>query len=334
MAEQIFHGGRLDQAKGEFGDGDWLDLSTGINPHCYPVGEVSSDAWQRLPSQSFMDGLLAVARRTYQVASGDGIIAANGTQALIELVPRLVQARQVAIFGPTYQEHGYTWKKAGVGVLDPADGPALPDHVDCAVIVNPNNPDGRIFIHEEMHELAKQLAERNGMLIIDEAFADAFDDVSIIEQRPENCIVLRSFGKFYGLAGLRLGFAIGSKSFCQMADSMMGPWAVSGPAIEIGARALGDESWAAQMRATLKQQSDLQADALGKAGLKVIASNPLFTYCEHEKAAHIHRELCKRQILVRPFADMPDKLRVGICSDAAALKRLGGALKEIIANVG
>jgi cobalamin biosynthetic protein CobC len=330
MTEGIYHGGRLDHARREFGEGDWLDLSTGINPNAYPIGHISADAWQRLPSDRSMGELLDVARKAYGVKAESAVVAANGTQALIELLPKLLGCKHVAIHGPTYGEHAHSWQRAGAQIIQLVAGDPVPVAADCVVVVNPNNPDGRIMAVAEMLAIAGELEKRRGYLIVDEAFCDAWPEASVVGQMPPNCIVLKSFGKFYGLAGVRLGFAIATSDLCRIADTRMGPWAVSGPALEIGSKALADRQWASEMAGQLKQQSETEQAGLAKAGLEVIGCNPLFIYCRHQDAGRIYLELCRRHILVRPFADMPDRLRIGLCRTDTQLERLVGALSDLI----
>ena len=236
MKEGVYHGGGLDAAIAEFGGerSDWLDLSTGINPNGWPVGNVSRESWARLPDCAAMDVLLRAARKFYE--TGDtGIIAVPGTQALLEILPQILGAGTVAIVSPTYGEHEYVWRKAGAQVHAVSE----PDAGGCEalVVVNPNNPDGRIWPAELLIAEAEKLAQRGGWLIVDEAFADSQPEMSLLApgQLLDNVLVLKSLGKFFGLAGIRLGFAIGAEGVCRAIGQRLGPWAVSGPALEVGA---------------------------------------------------------------------------------------------------
>ena len=141
------HGGDLTEAIARHGGapGSWLDLSTGINPRPWPIPQaLPESAWQRLPSRTDAEALNAAARKTYGVPDGAGMAAASGTQALIQLLPYLAAPGPVAIVGPTYSEHALAWSNAGHPVIAIDNLGACPDGAVHAVIVNPNNPDGRV----------------------------------------------------------------------------------------------------------------------------------------------------------------------------------------------
>ena len=232
----VWHGGELSTAEGRWGrpSEGWLDLSTGINPVPYPVPPIPAEAWQRLPQYRRTDWLLEIAEEAYGASDDAWIVAAPGTQILIQLLPRLRPRARVAILEPTYGEHAACWAVEGaavtsIGSLDKA-GTA-----DVVVLVNPNNPDGRITARDSILGVADDLAKRGGLLVVDEAFADVVPDVSVAAAagRP-GLLILRSFGKFFGLAGIRLGFALGAEAEILRLRQLLGPWAVPGPAIEIG----------------------------------------------------------------------------------------------------
>src|SRR4051812_30959017 len=252
------HGGDLTQAMAEFGGmaDEWLDLSTGINPWPWPVGKLPDHVWQRLPARADEQALLVAARAAYRVAESCGMVAAPGTQALIQLLPRLAADGAVAIVGPTYNEHSAAWSDAGHAIAAIGDIVNLPPHVTHAVIVNPNNPDGRISDPHRLADIAATLQRRGGWLVIDEAFADVEAGISAVSSCGKlPIVILRSFGKFYGLAGLRLGFAISTPDLANRIRNLLGPWAVSGPALHVGAGALADAPWAMQTRVRLAAQA-------------------------------------------------------------------------------
>lgn len=320
------HGGNLDDARAAFPDAPepWIDLSTGINPVPYPIGDLPERVWTRLPGPGELDALLAVAAQAYGMER-DRIAAAPGTQALIQLLPRLLGARQVAILGPTYSEHARAFAAAGAEVATEGELEGLAG-ADVAVVVNPNNPDGWTARPPELADLARRV----GHLVVDEAFVDVMPDVSLTRVGlPENVTVLRSFGKSYGLAGLRLGFAMGSHRIVREIEAALGPWAVSGPAIEIGRLALADRGWLDA--ATLR----LQADAarldrlLAAAGLRVIGGTPLFRLAETADARRVFTRLASAGILVRPFGYAADWLRFGLPGGDTAWTRLQEALDVV-----
>ena len=263
MNTAVYHGGRLDQAIKQFGGlrSDWLDLSTGINPNAYQVPGLDPSIWQRLPEETAEAELIAAARDYYQVPGHAEIVIANGTQALIELLPTILPSQNIAIVSPTYGEHEHTWLKAGCHVEPISKGDALPILANGLVLVNPNNPDAVVHNIDELMALADEAAKKHGYLIVDEAFCDAVPQASIIPHFQDNIIVYRSFGKFFGLAGLRLGFLIAKPAIARQMQNLLGPWCISGPAIEIGKKALRDDTWVHATRASLDEPTT-QHDAL------------------------------------------------------------------------
>lgn len=331
----VFHGGGLDIAINKYGGdkADWLDLSTGINPNPYPVYGVDPLAWSRLPDVDAMEILLSSARAYYQIGGGVEICATNGTQAIIDILPRVFNCKRVGIFTPTYNEHAHVWKKSGSEIMELAHGDALPNNLNALVIVNPNNPDGKTYEPNEILRLASDMQKNNGIVIVDEAFCDTSPEKSIVSNLPDNVIVLKSFGKFFGLAGLRLGFAIAAPKLMGKVKEQIGPWSVSGPALQIGSRAFADTNWINYAITALNVLSKKQAKNLQTCGLEVEGENPLFIYASHQKAQAIYEQLAQRHILVRPFSQYPEKLRFGICANKEQLERFEQALKEVVLNV-
>ena len=330
----VFHGGGLDRAVTLWGGhrSEWLDLSTGINPRAWPVPPVSAEAWQRLPDHAAIAWLGSVARKYYEVPPGMTIVPAPGTQALIEALPRLLPGMTATILAPpvgTYREHAHCAAKAGRKVREAAGFSDVLIDETLVTVVNPNNPDGSFWGRSTLLALASRLQLREGFLIVDEAFCDTAPRESIVAELPRNAIVLRSFGKFFGLAGLRLGFAICDRAIAARIADHFGPWAVSGPAIEIGVKALSDDPWIGQTRAWLDSQSQALADLLAKSGLYIDGRHPLFLLVRHPRAIHIHDGLARSKILVRHFPDREGLLRFGIPASAADLDRLNAALQRI-----
>ena len=333
MAERIAHGGGLDAAMARHGGerSDWLDLSTGINPRNYPLPPIDAEAWQRLPDRAAEEALKVAARVCYRLPEGLEIVAANGTQALIELLPRVLDASQVAVVSPTYGEHAHVWRKAGAAVAEVMREEAIPDTIKVLVVVNPNNPDGAVMSVPQLLALAEEMRARDGWLVVDEAFCDTSPEASLIPALPENAIVLRSFGKFFGLAGLRLGFAVCSPKLASAFEDLLGPWSVSGPALAVGASALQDTAWIEETRQWLEDASQRLTSALEGRGFEIYGTHPLFVLARHEKAAVIAGGLAQRHILVRNFTGMPDRLRFGLCGSDEELQRLDIALSEVMA---
>lgn len=331
MAEEgIWHGGDIAAARALFPDAPqpWIDLSTGINPIPYPLPKLPLSLWQRLPGADDEAALLAAARKAYRVPPQAGTVAAPGTQILIDLLPRvlpaLAKAGPVAVLGPTYAEHALAWRKAGAEVTEPATPTDLGDAAS-VVVVNPNNPDGRRLQAENLAALAAGCAGRGGMLILDEAFADFTPEASLLPMLPPATIVLRSFGKTYGLAGVRLGFAIGEVAPMAALRSAMGPWAVAGPALRIGARALADTQWLAKAGAA-RAADAARLDALLSPLGQIVGGTTLFRLLATPHAPSLFAHLGRHGVYVRRFQNDATWLRFGLPGDAEAWLRLERAL--------
>ena len=323
------HGGDLAAAEQRWGRSaaGWLDLSTGINPWPYPLPVIDAALWHRLPGGDAERALLAAAKRCWGVPDSAAVVAAPGSPPLIQAVPRLLSPRTVAVVGPTYGEHERAWAAAGHRVSVVGDLAEMGE-AGAAVVVNPNNPDGRVVAPERLLAVAEIMAARGGLLVVDEAFAETAPELSLTGRSCSGLVVLRSFGKFYGLAGLRLGFAVARPDGAERLAEMMGPWAVSGPALAIGARALADMAWAAETRDRLALAAAALAAVLVEGGLEIVGGTSLFQLGRHAHAAELYERLGRAGILVRAFADRPNLLRFGLPSDAARLARLARALAQ------
>jgi cobalamin biosynthetic protein CobC len=320
------HGGNLADARARFGGAatDWLDLSTGINPVPYPVGALAPSAWACLPDASAFAAAESAARVACGARDGADIVAGAGASALIGLMPRLASPGEVAIPGPTYNEHAAVFRAAGWRINE-RPGPGT----SAAVIVNPNNPDGRRWSVDEL----LLMAEAMPLLVVDESFIDLTPEHSLCPYMGadgaarEGLVVLRSFGKFYGLAGVRLGFAVTGPETAGRIREMLGPWAVSGPALELGARALGDEDWAEATRVRVTADA-ARLVALGRAaGWRLVGEAGLFATFETPDAAAAQDRLAQERIWSRIFPYSPLWLRLGLPGDEAGWQRLAAVLE-------
>ncbi|MHC2620650.1 cobalamin biosynthetic protein CobC [Bradyrhizobium huanghuaihaiense] len=316
------HGGNLDLAQQRFGGRaeDWIDLSTGINRVPYPVGEVSARAWTALPSRAEIDALHQAARHAYRTSAP--LVAMGGAQAAIQLLPQVAPCGRARILAPTYNEYAGVLSAAGWDVQEVRDLQALAG-ADLAIIVNPNNPDGRCYAPNDL--LA--LLPRVGRLVVDESFADAVPNLSLASDadRP-GLLILRSFGKFYGLAGLRLGFAIGNGADVGKLAAASGPWPISGAAISIGCRALRDDAWAEANSARLARDC-LRLDAMVQSqGWALMGGTPLFRLYETPDALAAQEKLARGQIWSRVFAKEPTWLRLGLPGSEPEWSRLAEVL--------
>jgi cobalamin biosynthetic protein CobC len=299
LPEPRDHGGGLDAAMARFGGcrTDWIDLSTGINPVPYPLPGFTADDWTRLPDLDATAALEGAARRFWDVPARCRVLAAPGASALIARIPALAPAATVRILTPTYNEHAAAFRAQGWTVTG---GPGA----EARVLVHPNNPDGRVFSASDMDA---------PLVVIDESFCDTMPDRSLMAHadRP-GCIVLKSFGKFWGLAGLRLGFAIGDPALVDRLSDMLGPWPVAGPALRAGTVALGDAAWADATRARLVQDA-ARLDALVTArGAQIVGGTPLFRLYRVGSAAEWQDRLAHQHIWTRIFPYSDTLIRLGL----------------------
>ncbi|MGH6812939.1 MAG: threonine-phosphate decarboxylase CobD [Methylocella sp.] len=323
------HGGNLFAARRAYPQAPepWLDLSTGVNPYAYPFACPPLESFTRLPQPDELRMLEAAARAAYRAPPFAEIVAAPGSQAIINLLPHLAPARRVGILGVTYCEHARSWAAGGADLAVVEDLSGLEDK-DIAIVVNPNNPDGRLVAAADLHALAAVLGKHGGLLIIDEAFVDFLEPgASAVPDIAESgVVVLRSFGKSYGLPGLRLGFAIAPRRLAEKLRAALGPWPVSGPAIAIGSTALTDAEWLAATRARLNAGARALDKMLAAAGFAFAGGSPLFRLVRHEDAQGRFERLASAGILVRRFEARPAWLRIGIAGSDAGRMRLCAAL--------
>lgn len=311
---KIYHGGALDEAIKLYGGtaNEWLDLSTGINPYHYPIDNVSVNSWTQLPQNSALDGLLLSASAAYNCAV-QNIMAANGTQILIENLPKIFDKSTVAILSPTYEEHAHNWRKLGHNVIL-TDDITIAKTADHLIMVNPNNPDGKLYSTPETKKLQEYFAAKNGYLIIDEAFMDLTSDVSLAgEIGTDGLIILRSFGKFFGLAGMRIGFMLAPVEMVAKMQNMLGLWNIAGMALEVATTALKDMKWQAEMRHTLADDMREMHRILQRNGFSIIGSTNLFCLVSipnEEISAHKYFDkLASHHILTRKFTNDDTILR-------------------------
>ncbi|AUQ48438.1 L-threonine O-3-phosphate decarboxylase [Phaeobacter inhibens] len=293
------HGGNLSAAISEYGGvaSDWVDISTGINPVPYPMPDLTAADWGALPDQAAMTDLVTAARHFWNVPQEAAVLAAPGASALIAAIPALADPRWVQITPPTYNEHAAAFAARGWQTV--TAGPA-----EACVLVHPNNPDGRRWSAEDVQA---------PLVVIDESFCDVCpaDSLMHLAARP-GVVILKSFGKFWGLAGLRLGFAIGDPCLIRNLAAWQGPWAVSGPALRIGAQALQDPDWADTTRARLQQDAKRLDEMVTRKGAKLVGGTDLFRLYEVDDAAAWQVRLARAQIWTRIFPYSKTYLRLGL----------------------
>ncbi len=326
MAE-LHHGGRLREAAARYdlAVDEWLDLSTGINPNGWPVPALPAACWQRLPELD--DGLESAAADYY---GNRNLLPVAGSQAAIQLLPSLRPKGRVGMLAPSYAEHAQAWRRAGHEVVE-----LTSDRIDEALaaldvllLVNPNNPTGECFSARQLMQWHQQLQQQGGWLLVDEAFMDAQPDQSIVPCcGEEGLVVLRSLGKFFGLAGIRVGFAFAWPLLLKRLQRELGPWHVSGPAREVARRALLDVAWQQETRKRLQEEGSRLSVLLERAGLSPAGGSSLFQYIVHPDALRLHESLARAGIFTRLF-EQPSAIRFGLPGSEMDWVRLEEALTE------
>lgn len=323
------HGGRLREAAALYNipHENWLDLSTGINPEAWPVPALPSSVWQRLPEEN--DGLEAAAAAYY---GNPNLLPVAGSQAAIQWLPHLLPRAVVACLSPLYAEHPQAWQRAGhrLRFLQNAMLPrALAASTPYVLFCNPNNPTAECHPHDVAVDAAKQLKKRGGWLIVDEAFIDPTPAASLAPlagtAEAPNLIVLRSLGKFFGLAGARVGFIFAAPEILHKMAEAMGPWTIAGPARAVALLALQDEAWQSAMRAQLQSASQRLQQLLAPLG--EVKATALFAALTTAHPVELHEHLAGHGILLRRFEQQP-LLRCGLPGHEADWQRLASALND------
>lgn len=324
------HGGNLGEMVRTLGrpEADWLDLSTGVNPHGWDAPTPPPACWYRLPDAR--DGLLDAAAEYYGSSS---LIATPGTQAALALLPYLRAKSRVAVVDPGYSEHAAAWRRAGHEVV-PVSSNQLAGSVgvscDVLVVINPNNPDGTYFDPDTLLAWRRALAARGGWMVVDEAFVDPTPGYSLAPHSPlPGLLVLRSIGKFFGLPGMRTGFALGPADLLECLEEALGPWPVNGPGRWVTRQALQDVAWQARMRERLAAEGERLHALLAEHFRRRVVGTPLFGTVLTPRAALIHEWLTQEAILVR-LLDHQDGLRFGLPADENAWTRLADALRRVV----
>ncbi|MFK3778775.1 threonine-phosphate decarboxylase CobD [Agrobacterium sp. NPDC089420] len=329
----IRHGGNLGKARLVFPEAPepWIDLSTGINPHSYPHSPVPASAFARLPEPGAADELKRLAADHFGAPSAGHVALSPGTQMLMPLLAQIAiqrGAQNGAVLSPAYAEHARTARMAGLAVAEVENFDGL-SACGYAVVVNPNNPDGRITDREALLTLARTIGRKGGLVVVDEAFIETGAAESLADAiSGDALVVLRSFGKFYGMAGVRLGFAITNPDIAVELEARLGPWAVSGPALHIATEALADREWQSSMRLRLAEDAKRMNDLLEKAGLTMAGGTSLFTLVRDGRAKALFGHLGRHGILTRIFDERPNDTRFGLPGHEEEWQRLEKALSS------
>ena len=317
---KIEHGGNLEKAMQSYGGlrSDWIDISTGISPFSAPLPELSVSDWHRLPENASLDELAHIAKNYY--ASKHDCLVTSGSQFLINYLPDLLKG-DIGILGPTYGEYAASFVRQKSSYKSLSSIKNIGD-VHSIILANPNNPDGRLYAQDELYELAGVLKLRGGHLVVDEAFCDVCENASMLATDPiDNLIVLKSFGKFFGLAGARIGFVFADNDVLRPIECLQGPWSVSGPSISVAKHVLTRDGIYHHLREKISNRHSQFIQMLGKTSLNIVGGTKLFTLIEHENAANLYELLLAEKILTRKFDYNAHWLRLGLtCNEEEDLR--------------
>jgi len=326
---QYMHGGDIYRAINMFGGNknEWLDLSTCINLSPYPLPNIHESSWRRLPEVDKILELLQVARGCYSIPDKLNVYCCAGVQSVIQILPLVTPASTMLICEPTYSEYKICFErlKWNIKSFSLENLPFISLENKCVLAVNPNNPTGMVWPPEVLHDIST----RAKLLIIDESFMDTYPDGSFVKYiNTDNVIILRSCGKFYGLAGARLGFAISSSQYISSITKLLGPWPVSGPAIDIGIAALSDKKWSQDNIKSLQERRNQLDDIALSNGWKLVGGTHLFGLYETEEAAIVRNILAKQYIWIRTFNFSDKWIRIGTPGLPQHITRLEQALRH------
>lgn len=326
------HGGNIAEAARQWGmpAESWLDLSTGISPFPCPVPPLTPAIWQRLPHRG--DALLDAASAYYDTPE---IIAVPGSQAAIQLLPKILRTDSavgaVAIVSPTFAEHPFAWRAAGAQIIaiEPDQAADAADRVDTLLLCNPNNPTGHHWLTNELMALHAKLSARGCWLIVDEAFVDATPELSIAAHAGKpGLVILRSVGKYFGLAGARVGFVLAPAQVRERLRREIGPWAISGPSEAVATDALANTKFQRVARTRLRESSQRLKRVLQAQGYAVSGLTHYFAWVRHANARDIQTHFAREGILIRVFDD-PPSFRLGLPGTAAEWRRFLKVLKHV-----
>jgi cobalamin biosynthetic protein CobC len=299
------HGGNLAAAAKQYDIPleNWLDLSTGINPDGYPIADIPAAAWQKLPLED--DGLIEAACAFYGCQSA---LSTAGSQAALQILPQLRTTSKVAMPKFMYQEHANAWQGNGHDVIkfDFFPDENIIQQTDVLLLCNPNNPTATKFSVADLLGWHAALAARDGWLIVDEAFMDVTSEHSIAKYAHlKGLFVLRSLGKFFGLAGARVGFLLGEELILKQMQEAIGPWSITGPSRLIASQALLNKAWQEKARIQLAENSQKLAALLSKYNLTPMSGTALFQFVPTKNARALQQHLAQQGIWVRLFSDAP-----------------------------
>ncbi len=322
------HGGKVEAARAAFPDAPepWIDLSTGICPWSYPIGRLPATAFTRLPEPEVIADLERAAAQSFGVTDPTRVVATPGSDQALRFAGAIFAGARVAVVRPGYSGHMLAWVPQKPDEIAAEDIDCAARNHDVVVLANPSNPDGRVMGRDRLIAAAETLARRGGVLMVDEAFADASPSLSVCAATERGCIVFRSFGKFFGLAGLRLGFVATSLDWAARFRQLLGDWPITGPTAAVATAAYRDAGWQAAQRSRLSDSAARLDAVLRNAHVEVVGGTVLFRLARYFDADALFRRLAAAGILTRPFSSDPTLLRIGLPSDESQWGRLEAAL--------
>lgn len=325
------HGGRVLAAakKYHIAKENWVDLSTGLNPNGWPVPKVPTEVWQALPEDD--DGLQTAACQYYGC---DACLPVAGSQVAIQILPTLRSRSKVGVISPTYAEHEYNWKQSGHDVtqVNINDVDQYINELDVLVVINPNNPTGDLIKSKQLLSWYQYLSTRGGWLIIDEAFMDVTPEHSLVSSANKpGLIILRSMGKFFGIAGIRCGFVIADNEILQRLAKKIGPWSLTGPTRFVAKQALLDKTWQVTIIKKINESSIRLRDLLSQSGLPPKGGTALFQWLEHAYAEELYEACAEKGVLIRLYKtnEATSSLRFGLPASEKQWQQLNNVLNSL-----
>jgi len=353
----------------------WLDLSTGINPNGWPVPNIPAETWQRLPeledgleqavrqyySQRLSQNSSQNSSQSYSASpnydaspnsspnsspnySADNFIVTAGSQSAIQLLPQLFPTGVVWVPEEGYTEHPYWWDFYQHTVFfykaDELENIVnnTPDKLpfDTLLVINPNNPTTQLHPREFLIRLLNLIEKFDKRFIVDEAFLDTRPENSMLRHsKSPHLIILRSLGKFFGLAGIRCGVLFANPTLLKTAKRFLGPWQIATPSRWVATKALTDRNWQTQAIKDLTNSSQrleelithfLPPDKIASCSRSDLFCSIVFQNEKEQQLTYAH--FLKHGILIRRFS-ICFRLRIGLPKDDVAWKKLTKALSSI-----
>jgi threonine-phosphate decarboxylase len=332
-----------------------LDFSASINPLGMAPGAVqvvqaSLELATHYPDPDCYELKQALGR--FHGIDPECVCIGNGSTELIFLLPKTLALRRALIPGPTFSEYAAAMRAVGGEVsmlLAPPEeefrirlsqvAAALQRSLDCVWLCNPNNPTGQLWTKAQVLELWKKARRVGASLIVDEAFIDYCEADSVVSEATSRAglLVLRSFTKFYGMPGLRVGYLVAEPTVIRRIEAMRLPWSVNNLAQVAAIASLNETSYAVRSRQLIIEERPRLAAALAGQGWVPCPSSANFLLVRLPsflKSAAVAAATRRQGVLIRDcesFEGMGQQwIRVAVRT-AAEHERLVQALKNALA---